>query len=167
MSDPDAEYFQPRHAIRALLVDPSENRVLLIRTLVPDTNTLIWLAPGGGMEPGETPLACLYREIHEETGLVVNQASGPVWHRQLKFRLHGKAYDQYEDYYWANTKRFTPDASANPATSERDIFRGFKWWTADEINGATDEIFVPLTFGKHFEALLTQGLPNQSYNVGR
>jgi 8-oxo-dGTP diphosphatase len=29
-----------------------------------------WNLPGGGLEPGELPDACVVREVHEETGLV-------------------------------------------------------------------------------------------------
>lgn len=161
------EQFRPRHAARALLIAEPEQRVLLIHTLIPDTDTLIWLAPGGGLEAGEDPLQGLFREIVEETGLVVTEALGPVWHRQQKFHLHGVGYDQFEEFYVVSTTLFEPDNSGNPAEMEKDIFRGFRWWSAEEINAATDEIFVPLTFGKHFSALLAKGIPQPALNVGR
>jgi len=159
-------HYEYRHAVRALLVR-EDKRVLLIHTFIPDTQTLIWLAPGGGIEAGEDPRTSLFREILEETGLRTQNASDPVWHRQLKFHLHGKGYDQYEDFYWVPTANFEPDASANPAVGERDIFRGFKWWSQAEIEAATDEIFVPLKFASHFATLLNEGLPSQSCDVGR
>lgn len=162
-----AEQFQPRQAARALLVAKPDQRVLLIHTLIPDTDTLIWLAPGGGIEADEDPLAALFREIEEETGHLATQAQGPVWHRRQKFHLHGKAYDQYEEFYLVTTKMFEPDNAGNPATMEKDIFRGFRWWSAAEITAATDQIFVPLTFGEHFTTLLTHGVPEVAYDVGR
>lgn len=162
-----AEHFQPRHAARALLFAEPEQRVLLIHTLIPDTDTLIWLTPGGGIEPDEDPLAGLFREIEEETGHVVTQAQGPVWHRRQKFHLHGQAYDQFEEFYLVPTTMFEPDNAGNPAIMEKDIFRGFRWWSAAEINAAKDQIFVPLTFGEHFTTLLNQGVPKVSYDVGR
>ena len=30
-----------------------------------------WAMPGGGVEPGESPLSALEREVHEETGFIV------------------------------------------------------------------------------------------------
>jgi 8-oxo-dGTP diphosphatase len=162
-----AEQFQPRQAARALLIAEPDQRVLLIHTLIPDTDTLIWLAPGGGIEAGEDPLTGLFREIEEETGHLATQAQGPVWHRRQKFYLHGQAYDQYEEFFVVPTEMFEPDNSGNPAVMEKDIFRGFRWWSAAEIVAATDQIFVPLTFGKHFSALLSQGAPVKALDVGR
>lgn len=161
------EQFQQRHAVRALLLAEAEQRVLLIHTLIPDTNTLIWLTPGGGIEAGEDSLTGLYREIEEETGRVVNQAHGPVWHRRQKFHLHGVAYDQFEEFYLVPTTMFAADNSGNPAVKEKDIFRGFRWWSADEIIAATDEIFVPLTFGEHLQTILSTGPPDHAFDVGR
>jgi 8-oxo-dGTP diphosphatase len=34
-----------------------------------------WELPGGGLDHGEDPHACLTREIHEETGLVITYVS--------------------------------------------------------------------------------------------
>ena len=159
--------FKPRHAVRALLVEQQAQRVLLIHTWVPDTDTLIWLAPGGGLHPNEEPLCGLFREVFEETGFTAHEAYGPVWHRQQKFHLHGHAYDQYEDYYYVPVKHFAADNRHNPALDEKSIFRGFYWWSAAELEAATDEIFVPLQFAKHFRKLIDEGPPDKSYDVGR
>ena len=165
-----SDAFQLRRAVRALIIAEPEERVLLIHTYIPDTDTLIWLAPGGGVEADEDMHAALFREISEETGFTVDACEGPVWHRRQKFYLHGNAYDQQEEFYVVRTTMFEPDNTANPAEDERDIFRGFKWWSLEEIARATaarEEIFVPLTFAQHFERLLRDGLPVAAYDVGR
>jgi len=160
-------HFEPRQAVRALLVAQPEMEVLLIHTLVPDTNTLIWLAPGGGLEAQEDPLDGLFREIHEETGLQVSEAQGPVWKRRMKFHLHGKGWDQSELFYYVPVRKFDPDNSLNPAADEKGIFRGFRWWSQSEIAAAKDEIFVPLTFAEHYARLLHEGTPDAAWEVGR
>jgi 8-oxo-dGTP diphosphatase len=160
------DQFQPRQAVRALIVD-EQQRVLLIHTWVPDTDTLIWLAPGGGLDPEEDPLAGLIREVKEETGLAITEAQGPVWRRRQKFYLHGQAYDQSEQFYVVPVTHFTPDNSQNPALDERKIFRGFHWWRAEDIVAATDQIFVPLTLGSQLQNLFTEGLPSRVIDVGR
>ena len=69
-----------RESVRALILDP-DDCVLLVRF---DWDSLdveggFWANPGGGVEPGETRLAALQRELREETGLVVDDLGPEVW----------------------------------------------------------------------------------------
>jgi 8-oxo-dGTP pyrophosphatase MutT (NUDIX family) len=57
-----------RPAVRVLCFD-AEDRVLLMRWRDPHDGSLLWEPPGGGIEPGETPLEAARRELAEETGL--------------------------------------------------------------------------------------------------
>ncbi|MEV5557865.1 NUDIX hydrolase [Nonomuraea wenchangensis] len=63
-----------RHAVRAIVLD-DHDRILLCRLALPKPagTTIVWAAPGGGVEPGETPLAALRRELDEEVGLAVEE----------------------------------------------------------------------------------------------
>ena len=157
---------QRRLAVRGLMVDESDASVLLIHTHIPDSGKLIWLAPGGGREPGESEIECLIREVKEETGYVVEETRGPVWVRQKVFKLHQQTFDQHETFYWVPTRKFEPNADNNPALAERNIFRGFRWWTLDEMREALDEIFVPLTFAQEMENLIKRGMPEVPIDVG-
>ncbi|HGP2618729.1 TPA: NUDIX hydrolase [Salmonella enterica] len=53
----------------ALILSPSRDDILLLK----HRRFGLWLQPGGHLEPGETPLQAMYREILEETGIQRSQ----------------------------------------------------------------------------------------------
>jgi 8-oxo-dGTP pyrophosphatase MutT (NUDIX family) len=57
-----------RPAVRIICLD-IDGRVLLLNWLDPFDGASIWEPPGGGIDPGETPLQAAHRELVEETGL--------------------------------------------------------------------------------------------------
>lgn len=149
-----------RRAVRALVVDPRDEAVLLVRMQFAPEGPQVWLTPGGGIDPGETPEAALYRELREETGLhlVDHPCTGPIWTRRARFTYRGVAYDQRERYYLVEHPRFDPDPSGNPAASEVDAFRGFRWWTPDAL-AATGDRFTPAGFRAYYARLRAEGPP--------
>jgi 8-oxo-dGTP diphosphatase len=76
-----------RRAVRAIIL-ADDDRVLLCRfgfphRAVPAGATVVWAAPGGGIEPGELPLAAQRRELHEETGIVIDADPTHVRHQEV------------------------------------------------------------------------------------
>lgn len=153
-----------RPAVRALLV--AERQVLLVRLYVPDTDTYIWLAPGGGVEADEDHLTALKREVWEETGL--RQARpvirGPVWHRRHAFVFRGESFDQDEHYYYWPVQKFTASGANNPAENEAELLGELRWWRIEDMV-TSEEIFVPRTLAHHLGELL-EVVPDTPTEVG-
>ncbi|MEV0900151.1 NUDIX domain-containing protein [Actinoplanes sp. NPDC049802] len=57
-----------RPAVRVICYD-ADGRILLLNWEDPVTGERLWEPPGGGIDPGETPLRAARRELAEETGL--------------------------------------------------------------------------------------------------
>jgi len=57
--------------VLATLVYAIHDDEVLLHRRVKDPNKGLWVAPGGKLEPEESPTECAIREMHEETGLAV------------------------------------------------------------------------------------------------
>ena len=62
--------------VAGLIVGPG-GRVLISQRRPDQALPLGWELPGGKIEPGESPVAALARELHEELGVTVEV--GPIW----------------------------------------------------------------------------------------
>jgi 8-oxo-dGTP diphosphatase len=61
--------------VAAAVVEHPDGRVLLAQRPPGKAYAGYWEFPGGKLEPGETPHAALVRELHEELGMIVRNAS--------------------------------------------------------------------------------------------
>ncbi|MCW2885647.1 MAG: hypothetical protein QOE54_1736 [Streptosporangiaceae bacterium] len=128
---------QDRPAVRIVCVDGA-GRILLLRWRDPVSERSYWEPPGGGLDPGESPLAAARRELHEETGLpgdAVLDVSVPV---DRDFRWYGVHYSKVEPFYLA---RFQGTVAAAPTAftaEENESYVGNGWFTTEEISGLDD-----------------------------
>lgn len=153
-----------RQAIRAVMLTPT-GRMLLMQAQEPASDFTVWFAPGGGIEPNESPADCLRREIHEETGQVIRDIGPLIWHRHHVFDWNGTTISQHEDFHLVPIAEFDPDFTTNPSQSELMAFRQFKWWTPAEI-AASDDVFAPRLLAEHLQALIETGRPQTVIDVG-
>lgn len=146
MSDSAAKM---RHAVRAIILDESD-AVLLCRFSIPHpavplNASVLWAAPGGGVEPGELPLEALRRELHEETGFVLEASPAHVWHQVILGLAADEGYDGIvNDYYLVRAARFDARGALSDAEIAAENISGWRWWTVDEIAGYTGpDLFSP------------------------
>ena len=75
--------------MRALILDQFD-AVLMVRFEWPGgPEGGFWGHPGGGIEPGESRLEALQRELREEVGLVVTELGDEVWTKSAIFPMVG------------------------------------------------------------------------------
>lgn len=63
--------FDPKFEI-AICFCEHQGKILLLHRQDHDGQGNKWSTPGGGIEPGETPLEAMVRELKEETGLLIS-----------------------------------------------------------------------------------------------
>jgi 8-oxo-dGTP diphosphatase len=154
-----------RRAVRAIVVD-SEERVALVRFEFPDR--IVWAAPGGGIEDGESEDAALVRELDEELGLTLSEDElGPVvWTRTHVVRM-GRWDGQTERY---RLQRLEAALEVAPRLGlERLRAEGvaeIRWWTLDELLHASGVEFAPRRLPTLLRALLRDGPPDTPLDVG-
>jgi 8-oxo-dGTP pyrophosphatase MutT (NUDIX family) len=127
-----------RTAGRILLVDDQE-RVLLIhdRTDVGATSSH-WIAPGGGLEPGETPAEAAVREVYEETGLRVrlDPNAQAMYLERARYTFAGQYIDQLNHYYLVRVRSGLPVRPAANTDLEKVVALGHRWWPLGELESA-------------------------------
>lgn len=157
-----------RRSVRAVVLD-GEDRVLLCRFAIPEpAGTVVWAAPGGGIERGETPLAALRRELQEEVGLAVDAGPPHVWHQQVVAPGHAAGYDGVvNDYFLVRTTSFTPRGTMSGDELAAENIAGFRWWRLQDIAGYRGpELFSPRDLATPLAALIAGQLPAAPVPLG-
>jgi len=152
---PDGRRTIDRSAVRALLTTPDRD-VLLMRVTFPDPLRVLWITPGGGLDPGEDLLSGLRRELREEVGHDDFEFGPEVWHQTVLFRVGRRMVRQHNRYFWVTTEPFDPVCELNPDPIEREMFDEYRWWTVEQI-ARSSEMFAPTDLAARLAALFESG----------
>jgi double-stranded uracil-DNA glycosylase len=126
----------PRDAVRALLVD-AQGRVLLMRWQRPGAEW--WIAPGGGVQEGETDEQALRRELLEEVGLRDFELGDRVFERTHVLPGTPNIRIQHDRFYEVRVGSLEV---APTIDLEAENVTGHRWWTLAELE-ATAERYSP------------------------
>ena len=145
-----------RLAVRVVLFD-SESSVLLLSTrdLSNDNFPQSWEIPGGGLAPGEAPLAGAIREMLEETGIALHSGdlNGPLWRRDVIYTYRGEHRLQHETIFTAKIGYRAPAIhTAGREAFELEDHQNYRWWTIEEVRAAA-ALFYPRSLPLHIAAL--------------
>jgi 8-oxo-dGTP pyrophosphatase MutT (NUDIX family) len=151
-----------REAVRALVLDP-DHRVLLVRFEFPGGTR--WALPGGGLEPGETHLQALHRELDEELGLRGAEIGPHIWNRFHIIPFVNGLWDgQRERIHLVQSPAFEPAPRLSWEELNAELMFEVRWWQPGDISD--DPLFAPSRLRTHLDGLLRDGPPKQPVDVG-
>jgi 8-oxo-dGTP pyrophosphatase MutT (NUDIX family) len=149
-----------RQAVRALLLTAA-NEILLMRIRAPQSGELFWIAPGGGLIPGETIEQGLRREMQEELGLADFSIGPVVWLRHHTFDWGEKRISQREEFRVIHTEKFEPCMGD---VVELQVFDCFRWWHVDELASASEPL-TPRSLEQIVRRYLAEGAPREPLEI--
>ncbi len=127
-----------RDSARTIVLD-RDGSVLLVWVADPEGGVPgVWLTPGGGIEPGESPRDAASRELAEETGLERDGDSlvGPVAVTRGRWSFRGTPLYSVDTFFCVVVDRFEP-VDDGLTELERELHAGWRWWSPDELDATS------------------------------
>ncbi|MGW3656120.1 NUDIX hydrolase [Streptomyces sp. NPDC005151] len=131
----------PRQAARVAVLDPAGS-VFMFRYDNEEVG-VHWAMPGGGLDPGESPLQAAERELREETGWTDIEVGGTVlclWEHD--FTRAGVPVRQHEYIFLAHGPRRDPVGDLAASHAADKILR-WRWWSPDDLSGDSEPLWPP------------------------
>jgi len=147
-----------RESVRALIVDP-DGHVLLVRFDWEGVEPAggFWANPGGGIEPGESRLAAIQRELREEIGMVVDSLGPELWTKTARFPI-GSWDGQVDHIHLYRSERFEPSPQMSTAQLTAENIHDIRWWAPEELT-SSNATFAPRSLPQLLDRLRREGVP--------
>jgi TDG/mug DNA glycosylase family protein len=147
-----------RDAVRAVVVDPHD-RVLLVRFVLVGERS-VWASPGGGLEPGESDVEALRRELAEECGLDQPRVGPVVWTREHRFGGMPPWGGQRERHYLVRAPAFEPVPRVELG---RENVHELRWFSVEELSAVET---APRRLQALLHDVLRDGPPAEPWDAG-
>ena len=113
-----------------------QNGQVLLMKRHKEPNRGLWVAPGGKIEPGESPYECALRELYEETGLYAHD---------LRLRGLVTMVSPLPGWHWMLFIHAATNFAGELITDERE--GSLRWWPLADVHQLpipqADAIFFP------------------------
>jgi 8-oxo-dGTP pyrophosphatase MutT (NUDIX family) len=153
-----------RRAARVVVLDPLD-RVLLINARDPANpgGSGWWEVPGGGIDPGETSVEAVRRELWEEAGIHEAEIGPCIWTQTVEFTFGGWHFEQDE---WVHLARCDGITSGPRGLEALEVlaFGEQRWWSLDELVGRMPRT-IPYRLTEFLPGLLEGSLPETPLDI--
>jgi 8-oxo-dGTP pyrophosphatase MutT (NUDIX family) len=132
-----------RPAVRIVCFD-ADGRVLLLNWQDPVDGHRLWEPPGGGIDPGETPLEAARRELTEETGLDPAAIHPDFLLVERDTVWKGRHFVGSEQFFAASYPQPRPEIGRDGLLPyEKAELRGSDWISPAEFASLPDQLEPP------------------------
>lgn len=142
-----------RNTARLILIN-QKNKIFLMqikhKDVVDAKKSLkkpFWITAGGKIEPDETAVEAVLRELKEETGITDAKVIEPAaWYGEIVLNWKGEDTLLKENFYitYVTTEEITNEGFSQ---DEKEVFCANKWWSLEEIAN-TKEVIIPKDFAE-------------------
>lgn len=149
------------------LVVNERNEVLLIKiedklvSSVSNKNPVKWITSGRKID--ESLESATVRELEEEIGIRGANFSPLLWFERHELNWKGIATKIQDNFFMVRVEaQLIP--SSNLTDEERLIYKGYKWWSLDELEN-TEENVIPEKLVQMLKCIIAGNLPSPPLDI--
>lgn len=132
--------FGEKLRVRCMAIIEHEGKILLINHSGLNSKNCFWMPPGGGVEPYESIIECIEREVYEETGLEVLGNTFMYLHEHVDKSLHA-----VEIIFKSKVENHNARLGYDPELADdKQLMNKLRWVSYEEILEMNDQVIHPI-----------------------